>query len=403
MSDSPRKLNENSFGYTKGPTNYIMYLNLGSEMLYILNNRIKSLDIEESKRITILSQIATNLYQDEDTERVLKETRTLFNLEGLNSLLYKICHKSVITLDPSSFSKMVEMILMALKKDVELMKNDFGIVQITLNHLTSIDSILKNTSVTASTKASVTAIFNTMRNYDYFLLKKDILNFLLFKHSKISIYLRDNIQATDGHFYIRPPKVAGFYTERTGSIKLSDGVPIGDNVRGLKPFTTTEHFGELIKRAGGPAYQTKFRLVASHKDEENDKLGTDLFENLKKNELVIVDKEYLTKISEDLTAKILGSQAMGSKQESISLDLDFAGPNDQTLKSDLSASGVKQTGSTFQVFSSNFEKGGSKLSQKIDGFFGQDLKSKGDAVKPEEQPKQAAVSGKDLLDMMDDL
>lgn len=332
---------------------------------------------------------------------MLRETRSLISLDALNSLLYKICHKSVITLDSSSFSKMVEMILMALKKDIELMKNDFGIVQITFNHLTSVDSILKNTSVTGPGKAAVSTIFNSMRNYDYFMLKKDILNFLLFKHSKISIYLRDGIQANDGHFYIRPPKIAGFFTERTGSIKLSDGVPIGDSVRGLKPFTTTEQFGELVKRASSTNYQTKFRLVANYKDEENDKLGTDLFENLKKNELVIVDKEYLSKISEDLTAKILGAQAIGSKQESISLDLDFAGPGDTTSSNAKNTSMQPHGGSSFQVFSSTVDKGGSKFSQKIDGFFGDNIKS-GTGPKGE-TPKPTAVSGKDLLDMMDDL
>jgi Organic solute transport protein 1 len=400
MTD-PQKSTENSFGCSKASINYIMYLNLGSEMLYILNNRIKSLEIDDAKRISILSQIATNLYQNEENDRVLRETKTLIAPDALNSLLYKICHKSVITLDSSSFSKMVEMILMALKKDVELMKNDFGIIQVTLNHITSVDTILRNTSISSQARTTVTGFFNSMRNYDFFMLKRDFLNFLLFKHSKISIYLRDNIQANDGHFYIRPGKLAGFYTEKTGTIKLSDGVPIGDSVRGLKPFTATEKFAELVKKSGGPTYQTRFRPLASYKDEENDKLGVDLFENLKKNELVIVDKEYLTKISEDMTTKILGAQSAGSKQDIISLDLDFSGPLDNLQKESASAPS-KITGSSFQVFSSNFDKGASKVTQKIDGLFGDDLNSNPGNLKKEPEPKSAGLTGKDLLDMMDD-
>lgn len=357
----------------KQVANTLVYVNLGSEMIYILNNRIKALDIDEAKRISILCQIAQTLYGNEENDKLLRDCQSTLSIDSIYNLLHKVCHKSVITLDSVSFAKMIEMIVMALKKDVLLMKNNFGLFHVTVNHLTCVDSLLKRKDITLTTRQKVENLVSEMKPYDFYLVKKDILNLLVFKHSKISIYLRDNIQANDGHFSVKPPKICGFNCERTGIVGHG-GLP--DSLSGIVPFLGS----------------SRFKIQSHYRDEENDKLGYDLFENLKKNELVIVDKEYLTRINTDFSQKILGSQIEG-KKEMIELELDFNDGDTMAMENTQNQSSMNMS-----IFNSSSQ--GKKITGKVMGMLDDDDQ---DLAPKQPEKKKEAISGNDLLDMMDDL
>lgn len=359
----------------KQATNTLVYVNLGSEMLYILNNRIKALDIEDTKRMSILCQIAQNLYNSEENDKLLRDCPTSLSLDSIYNLLHKICHKSVITLDSVSFAKMIEMIVMALKKDTLLMKNDFGLYHVTVNHLSCIDNLLKRKDLTLNIRQKVSEIMSGLKPYDFYLIKKDIINLLVFKHSKISIYLKDNVQANDGHFAVKPPKACGFNCVRTGTVG-NDGLP--DSLIGVNPFLAS----------------SRFKVLHHYTDEENDKLGYNLFENLKKNELVIVDKEYLSRINTDMSQKILGTQNDGVK-EMIELELDF--DEGDTMAHEPSQSKSKMEMSIFDK-----PNQGKKATGKVMGML-DDEDDDLDSKPVKQAPKKEAFSGNDLLNMMDDL
>lgn len=370
-------------------TNLLTYANVGSEMIYILNNRIKSLEIETEKRISILSQIATFLFVNDENERYLKDLRSVASLDTLASMLHQVCHKSVITLDMSSFEKMIEMVLMALKKDLTIMKNDFGIVSVVNNHFDCVETITGNKGVTTKYRQLLSKLLDSVTPYGFFMMKRDILNLLLFKQSKISIYLRDVIQANDGHFIVRPPKIAGFNCERTGTIRTWPGGKVEkETVEGLKV-----------------SIATKFKTFASYKQEENDKLGCDMFENLKKNELVIVDKEYLTKISDDLSNKIIGASSLSPKKTGDTLNLDFNFDSEDVPKPTFSGKSevnISAFGSNISSFDASKTKGG-KAAGKVKGFLDDDDDDNFPVADKNSKSANSKLTGGNLLDMMDDL
>lgn len=383
----------------RGLSNLLIYVNIGSEMIYILNNRIKSLELEDSKRLSILQQIAGFLYKSEDNIKHLREQKQLITIDSLYAMLNQVCQQSVITLDNLSFQKMVEMILMALKKDLMLMRNDYGIISITINHLECVERIVGTTHITVNLRKSLQSAFDDLTAYSFFMIKRDMLNYLLFKHSKISIYMRDNIQALDGHFIVRQPKLGGFNCEPTGTIRTwPEGKVVAEKTSGLKTNTVT-----------------KFKVCYSYKHEENDKLGCDLFENLKKNELVIVDKEYLSKIQSDFSNKIIGSGSGKSKigNDKLSLDFDFdvdqitnqsPGKNDLTSHKDLSM--MSEFGSSKPQSNQGKTKFKGLLDDNDDDILGKDAsKVSQDQAKISKFDKSAGskITGSNLLSMMDDL
>lgn len=296
----------------KAITNKLIYLNFGCEMIYILNNRVKSLEIEEDKRIFILKQIATALFSNSDFELVIKDAKSIITLEGFSNILHKVCHKSIITLDNHSYLKMIEMILMALKKDVLLMKNDFGIYSILLNHLEGVEKLIRTKEPVDPVRGWAFQISNSMKPFEFFMVKRDILNLLIYKHSKISVYLKNGFQANDSHIVIKPNDFAGFNIDPIGSVTEGANSAPSVPIEGLTP----------------PA--TKIHPLASFREEKNDKLGYDLFDGVKAKDLIIVDKEYLSKVNEDLSSKIIGRGQALKRDEIIPLDLNFEPDEDAT-------------------------------------------------------------------------
>ena len=65
----------------KQATNTLIYINMGSEMIFILNNRIKALDIDEGKRLSILAQIAQKLYNSEETDKLIRDCTSTLTLD----------------------------------------------------------------------------------------------------------------------------------------------------------------------------------------------------------------------------------------------------------------------------------------------------------------------------------
>lgn len=361
----------------KSTTNLIIYLNLGSEMLYILNNRIKSLDnVDESKRNSIMVQIATNLYQNNEFDSMISESTSILSLEGFHNMFHKVCHKSVITLDPSSFSKMIEMVLMALKKDLLLMKNDYGIYSVTMNHFEGVEKIIKKKNVTENMKEVVSKKFSEMSPYEFTLTKRAILNLLVNKHSKISIYLKDDIQDNDGHFIIKPNKNCGFHVNKTGNIFKLDGTVEGA-IAGIKPSSSY------------------FRVCKSWRDEANDYLGCDLFENLKKGDLVIVDSKYLSNLNQDMTTKIIGTSKVSDRVETMNMDMDFEGAPEVKINQN----GTPVTSEQYEIFQSSVGK-----KNKAAKLFEDEVdQGKEHGSKDEKRNETSSKSGAELLSMFDDL
>lgn len=361
----------------KQATNTLIYINMGSEMIFILNNRIKALDIDEGKRLSILAQIAQKLYNSEETDKLIRDCTSTLTLDGLYNLLHKVCHKSVITLDSASFTKMNEMVVMALKKDTLLMKNDFGLYHVTMNHLAGVDSLLKRKDITQAARRQVVRLTSGMRPYDYHLAKKDIVNLLVFKHSKISVYLKDCVQGDDGHFVVRPPRVCGFNCVETGTVGKEG---LGDSLTGLSQYLAS----------------SKFKALDHFADEQNDKLGCDLFDNLKSSELVVVDKEYLARINTDLSHKILGSRDEYSN-EAFQIELDFNLEDTMIQESSHHKSGIEMS-----IFDKPNQ--GKKSTGKVMGILddGDDDTHDNNKLTSQKSNKEV-ISGNDLLDMMDDL
>ena len=197
-------------------SNAIMVCNLGCEMIYVLHHRLQNLKVDYPKIQKTIIDISKTLFSEKVVKKLF-EPKPLLGLEYIKSLLFQICHCSIITLDITSFTKLFDMILIGIKKQILTSPNIQGIYHITMNHLNNISKITKDPSQLTTITKDFNKVFGDMTNYDFYMIRSFMLNALNPKTVKVSFYLMDKSQSTDGNLIVQPPQVTGFNIEKIGT------------------------------------------------------------------------------------------------------------------------------------------------------------------------------------------
>lgn len=107
-------------------SNPIMVLNMGSEMIYILQQRLKSQKINEDKSKKVLNDVISKIFEENFINSVFKEYKS-YTLTHLKSIFVKIAHCSIMKLNEESMGKLFDLMVMGLKQQLIASKSPFEI------------------------------------------------------------------------------------------------------------------------------------------------------------------------------------------------------------------------------------------------------------------------------------
>lgn len=138
-------------------------------------------------------------------------------------------------LDPVNFARLFQMIAIAFKRQLIMVKNNAGIFHITYNHLEGLSSIIGTSEVTKKTKSQMDYYLNRLSKVGFQIVKMKIMNILIKKNHKIGLYLNDGTQNNDGNILAKPASVAAWNVGKIGAISIN-GKSAGV-MGGMKPYT----------------------------------------------------------------------------------------------------------------------------------------------------------------------
>lgn len=290
-------------------TNAVLVYNLGCEMIYVLHHRLQSLKVDYDKIIKTLIDICRTLFSEKITQKLF-EPKPLLGLEYIKSQLFQVCHCSIITLDTTSFTKLYEMILIAIKKQILTSANMHGLYHITTNHLATVSKIIKDKSILAKVTKDFENIFvGLMSNYDYYIMRCKILNSQNPKNVKVSFYLADKTQSNDGNIVVQPPETAGFSIVKLGTV-YDTFTKIGNtNIANFACY-------KYVKTNPSDDFKNEKYLV-----------GNNVFDTLQIEnhdvDYVVTDKDYIAKESEELMKAITGNVKRRNSTVDEKIKIDF--------------------------------------------------------------------------------
>ena len=198
-------------------------INLGAEMVYILDQRLREQDLSADRCSKVLEDIIQNMFSQSVVKEIFR-SQTMYSLKSTKQIFNKVAHSSNRKLDNTAMQTLFDLMVMGFKYQVKLTTQPEDIYFITKKHLETLKELVASGT---TGKHFVLAIENkfeeTFRGftaYDYIIVRQQIYKFFEDKHLNISVFNRDGVQKTDASILLDLSGPGPQYSVKPGQVKF---------------------------------------------------------------------------------------------------------------------------------------------------------------------------------------
>ncbi|XP_054267139.1 protein OSCP1-like [Macrosteles quadrilineatus] len=302
----------------------LLFLNLGGEMVYILDQRLRAQQVPGDKAKKVLVDIVGIMLNQRFLEELFKP-QEVYNKDALRSVFHDLAHASIMRLSDDSMGKLYDLMRMVFKYQLFAAAHPKDLVLITLNHLDSIRNLVNNQAIHKQLDNAYFLLIKTygqMGNGELQRLRYHILNFFQDMRIRVSIFMRQSLQNSSGCFVISPSCVIPYGNEIPGTIRVysNDGC-----IQDLCTFTSGGEYSQASDVGSTELRGTRHTVLGTNVYSLSGRVTTE--------ETQVMDpadsEDYRQELS--LLAKQLLGSVTPSSQEHIRLDL-FLDQDGNTLE-----------------------------------------------------------------------
>ncbi|XP_046574652.1 protein OSCP1-like [Haliotis rubra] len=200
----------------------LLFINLGGEMMYILDQRLRAQNIPSEKAKKVLNDIVQTMFNKRFMEELFKP-QTLYSKKAMRTVFDRLAHASIMRLNAASMDKLYDLMTMAFKYQISLCLRPKEILLITFNHMDAVRSYIDGDS---NARQQVDHVYRMlietyvpMSAGEFHLVRQTLLNFFQDMHIRVSIFLKDKVQSNNGRFVLQTSGELPWGTEVPGTIR----------------------------------------------------------------------------------------------------------------------------------------------------------------------------------------
>ncbi|XP_048950119.1 protein OSCP1 isoform X2 [Canis lupus baileyi] len=211
----------------------LLFLNLGGEMLYILDQRLRAQNIPGDKahkdewtevdRKRVLNDIISTMFNRKFMEELFKP-QELYSKKALRTVYDRLAHASIMRLNQASMDKLYDLMTMAFKYQVLLCPRPKDVLLVTFNHLDTIKGFIQDSPTilhqVEETFRQLTETYGGLSAGEFQLIRQTLLSFFQDLHIRVSIFLKDRVQNSNGRFVLPVSGPVPWGTEVPGLIRM---------------------------------------------------------------------------------------------------------------------------------------------------------------------------------------
>lgn len=204
----------------------ILFLNLGGEMLYILDQRLRAQSIPDEKARKVMHDIVGTMFNKRFMEELFKPQDT-YSKKAMRTVFDRLAHASIMRLNSASMDKLYDLMTMAFKYQVSLCLRPSDVLLVTYNHMDAIRGFACDNPVISNQVENVyKLLYETYANLNagqFQIIRQTLLSFFQDMHIRVSIFLKDKVQNANGKFVITIDGVVPWDSEVPGAIRYFNG------------------------------------------------------------------------------------------------------------------------------------------------------------------------------------
>ncbi|XP_043243588.1 protein OSCP1-like [Amphibalanus amphitrite] len=182
----------------------LLFLNMGGEMIYILDQRLRAQEIHQAKAEKVLDDILGLMCTSRFIEELFRP-QSIYSAQSLRTIFYRLAHSSIMRLNKQSMDKLYDLMAMVFKYQVEQCSHPRQLLMVTLNHLDSMACFATAPRVSKQVQTAydlAVQCYGNLPEGEMQDIRYDILNFFLDYRVKVSIFLKEKRQNPSGTFVI---------------------------------------------------------------------------------------------------------------------------------------------------------------------------------------------------------
>ncbi|XP_053344325.1 protein OSCP1a [Clarias gariepinus] len=376
----------------------LLIINLGGEMLYILDQRLRAQSVTDDKipkgwleddRKRVMTDIVGVMFSKAFMEEVT-QPQDMYSHRALRCVLTRLAHTSIMRLNSTSMDKLYDLMTMAFKYQIALCPRPRDLLLVSFNHMDGIRELVKDNprlvNLINDAQRLIIEMYTPLSEGEFQLIRQTLLAFFQDVHIRVSIFLKENLQKADGRFVIQTsgpmphgsevPGLIRYYNSRGRVVRRREFVSGGRYTSSVRD-ASFDVSGDRVTRLGTNMYG-----VSSDKDTHTS--GSS--KHTCRSEQVSDDPNPLAKAELNLLAKLMGQMEVW--------DVADAGMRVNLFSSDQEEDeerSVSARDEAFCVLNIHAVKADTELNHIAAQFTDQD------------EVERPSDKGEDLLAMMDEL
>eukprot|EP00429_Kryptoperidinium_foliaceum_P089543 CAMPEP_0176196036 /NCGR_PEP_ID=MMETSP0121_2-20121125/6822_1 /TAXON_ID=160619 /ORGANISM="Kryptoperidinium foliaceum, Strain CCMP 1326" /LENGTH=242 /DNA_ID=CAMNT_0017534827 /DNA_START=1 /DNA_END=725 /DNA_ORIENTATION=- len=221
----------------------LLIVNMGGEMVYILEQRLQAQKIPEAKGQKVLSDVVRTMYYPRFIEELFKP-QDMYSVHSTRQIFDKLAHSSIMRLNESSMDKLFDLMAMGFKYQIMSCITPQELVDVTFNHLDVLKRLVGSAAPVIELLNECTRqmqlAYASMTVADYAVMRQCLCTFFQDRKVKVSLFLHNHTQNSDGSIIVP-----------SGGVLAANALPPG-TVRYFQSGAEIDR--EQLPTAGGGAW-----------------------------------------------------------------------------------------------------------------------------------------------------
>nr|XP_053627109.1 protein OSCP1-like [Cherax quadricarinatus] len=132
----------------------LQFLNLGGEMMYIIDQRLRAQNIVPDRAAKVRNDIISIMLNRRFVDELFKP-QELYSRRALRTVFDKLAHASIMRLNTPSMDKLYDLMVMSVKQQVLLCRQPGDLLLVTLNHLDALRSFATAPTVLSQVESTL--------------------------------------------------------------------------------------------------------------------------------------------------------------------------------------------------------------------------------------------------------
>jgi len=123
-------------------------INLGGEMIYILDQRLRAQEIGNERSQKVLQDVVKTMLSKKFVEELFR-FQEMYSMTSTRQIFEKLAHSSIMKLNATSMNKLFDLMLMGMKYQIVSTTTPDEIYHVTMTHLTEMAKLVKGSAAEA--------------------------------------------------------------------------------------------------------------------------------------------------------------------------------------------------------------------------------------------------------------